>query len=241
MKQLETTSENNKLVPKRYSFAESNSTSASTPTSNSSTGDSNSDDPEAPAPSPTQAPTRRHKSKKKKVIRWILGFSAGVVAEIICGAIFSVLFKLVLNLIKGRKNDSGQTIFSQLIKAEELAFLEKDDGVASLQIIGKGGRSGERAPHKHNKLVARTTPCQTSLANKISPAHGQCGICLGCYMLPVSGEPKIDFDQKDGWDDNWGDDWDDVEAPSTPSMPLTPSISSAGVSSRRVNKDAWKD
>lgn len=59
--------------------------------------------------------------------------------------------------------------------------------------------------------------------------------------LPVSGGPKIDFNQKDGWDDNWGDDWDDVEAPSTPSMPLTPSISSAGVSSRRVNKDAWKD
>ncbi|XP_071703492.1 uncharacterized protein [Rutidosis leptorrhynchoides] len=59
--------------------------------------------------------------------------------------------------------------------------------------------------------------------------------------LPVSGGPKIDFNEKDGWDDNWGDDWDDVEAPSTPSMPLTPSISSAGVSSRRVNKDAWKD
>lgn len=59
--------------------------------------------------------------------------------------------------------------------------------------------------------------------------------------LPVSGVAKIDFDQKDGWDDNWSDDWGDVEAPSTPSMPLTPSISSAGVSSRRINKDAWKD
>ncbi|XP_023746126.1 uncharacterized protein LOC111894280 [Lactuca sativa] len=62
--------------------------------------------------------------------------------------------------------------------------------------------------------------------------------------LPVSGGPKMDFDQnqKDGWNDNWSDDWDDVEAPNTPStMPLTPSISSAGVSSRRVNKDAWKD
>ncbi|KAI3787565.1 hypothetical protein L1987_42129 [Smallanthus sonchifolius] len=59
--------------------------------------------------------------------------------------------------------------------------------------------------------------------------------------LPVSGGPKVDFDQKDGWDDSWSDDWDDVEAPNTPSMPLTPSISSAGVSSRRINKDAWKD
>ncbi|XP_076895890.1 uncharacterized protein LOC143548675 [Bidens hawaiensis] len=59
--------------------------------------------------------------------------------------------------------------------------------------------------------------------------------------IPVSGGPKVDFDQKDGWDDTWSDDWGDVEAPSTPSMPLTPSISSAGVSSRRINKDAWKD
>lgn len=61
--------------------------------------------------------------------------------------------------------------------------------------------------------------------------------------LAVSGGPgtKIDFDQKDGWNDNWSDDWGDVEAPNTPSMPLTQSISSAGVSSRRVNKDAWKD
>ncbi|GJX70286.1 hypothetical protein Tco_0307457 [Tanacetum coccineum] len=60
--------------------------------------------------------------------------------------------------------------------------------------------------------------------------------------LPVSGGPKLDFDQKDGWNDNWSDDWgDDVEAPHTPSMPLTPSISSAGVSSRRSTKDAWKD
>ncbi|XP_076957504.1 uncharacterized protein LOC143633004 [Bidens hawaiensis] len=47
--------------------------------------------------------------------------------------------------------------------------------------------------------------------------------------IPVSGGPKVDFDQKDGWDDTWSDDWGDVEAPSTPSMPLTPSISSAGV------------
>ncbi|CAH1423252.1 unnamed protein product [Lactuca virosa] len=46
---------------------------------------------------------------------------------------------MILNKIKGTPNDSGPAIFSQLIKAEELAFLEKDDGVASLQIIGKGG------------------------------------------------------------------------------------------------------
>ncbi|MTV28113.1 protein kinase, partial [Nitriliruptoraceae bacterium ZYF776] len=67
------------------------------------------------------------------------GFLAGVLAGVICGTIFSVLFKLVMNMIKGKKNDSGPAIFSPLVKAEELAFLEKDDGVDSLQVIGKGG------------------------------------------------------------------------------------------------------
>lgn len=36
-------------------------------------------------------------------------------------------------------NKSGPTIFSEQIKAQELRFLEKHDGVTSLQIIGKGG------------------------------------------------------------------------------------------------------
>ncbi|KAI3785819.1 hypothetical protein L1987_44945 [Smallanthus sonchifolius] len=132
MNQLESKSmENNKFVPKRYSFAESDSPPNS---SSNQTGNSL-----APAPSPTSAPAHKNKNKKKKVISWILGFSAGTVAGIICGAIFLVLFKMVLNMIKGKKNDPGPAIFSQLIKAEELAFLDKDDGVASLQIIGKGG------------------------------------------------------------------------------------------------------
>ncbi|KAJ0709242.1 putative transferase, protein kinase RLK-Pelle-LRR-XI-2 family [Helianthus annuus] len=124
----------NKLenVPKRYSFAESESPS----NSNSST---SSDDVMAPSPAPASAPIHKNKNKKKKVIRWILGFAAGTVAGLICGSIVSVLFKIVLNMIKGKKSDSGTAIFSQSIKAEELAFLEDDDAVASLQIIGKGG------------------------------------------------------------------------------------------------------
>ncbi|KAF5792903.1 putative transferase, protein kinase RLK-Pelle-LRR-XI-2 family [Helianthus annuus] len=129
----------NKLenVPKRYSFAESESPSnSSISNSNSST---SSDDVMAPSPAPASAPIHKNKNKKKKVIRWILGFAAGTVAGLICGSIVSVLFKIVLNMIKGKKSDSGTAIFSQLIKAEELAFLEDDDAVASLQIIGKGG------------------------------------------------------------------------------------------------------
>ncbi|PWA50655.1 leucine-rich repeat protein kinase family protein [Artemisia annua] len=118
-------------LPKRYVFAETNS-SASNASSN---------DLQAPTPSPDTAPVQKFKGKdkKKKVIRWILGFLAGIVAGVICGMVFSVLFKLVVNMIKGKKEEHGPTIFSQQIKAEELTFLGKEDAVASLQIIGRGG------------------------------------------------------------------------------------------------------
>ncbi|MCL7048551.1 hypothetical protein MKW94_028259 [Papaver nudicaule] len=45
-----------------------------------------------------------------------------------------------------------------------------------------------------------------------------------------------------GWDNSWGDDsWDDEEAPKTPSLPLTPSLSSKGLAARRSAKEGWKD
>ncbi|XAR70184.1 hypothetical protein NMG60_11026959 [Bertholletia excelsa] len=59
--------------------------------------------------------------------------------------------------------------------------------------------------------------------------------------LPVSAEGKVDSDSNDGWDNSWGDKWDDEEAPMTPSMPVTPSLSSKGLASRRLNKEGWKD
>nr|DAD45568.1 TPA_asm: hypothetical protein HUJ06_003798 [Nelumbo nucifera] len=58
----------------------------------------------------------------------------------VLGLIVSVLFKLLLICIKGRLKDSGLAIFCSLIKkAKDLAFLEKEDGLASLKIIGQGG------------------------------------------------------------------------------------------------------
>ncbi|RZC84838.1 hypothetical protein C5167_047623 [Papaver somniferum] len=46
----------------------------------------------------------------------------------------------------------------------------------------------------------------------------------------------------DGWDNSWGDDsWDDEEAPKTPTLPLTPSLSSKGLAARRSSKEGWKD
>ena len=59
--------------------------------------------------------------------------------------------------------------------------------------------------------------------------------------LPVSGEGKTESETNDGWDNSWGDDWDDEEAPKAPSLPVTPSLSSKGLASRRLSKEAWKD
>nr|DAD22742.1 TPA_asm: hypothetical protein HUJ06_024205 [Nelumbo nucifera] len=62
----------------------------------------------------------------------------------VSGLIVSVLFKLLLICIRGRVKDSGLAIFNPLIKkAEDLAFLEKEDGLASLEIIERG-RCGEK-------------------------------------------------------------------------------------------------
>nr|GMC85154.1 leucine-rich repeat receptor-like serine/threonine/tyrosine-protein kinase SOBIR1 [Ipomoea batatas] len=78
--------------------------------------------------------------------------------RILSGVLFSVLFKALMFLIRGRGKDSSLTIFSPLIKkAEDLAFLEKEDGLASLEIIGKGG-CGEvykaELPGSNGKLIA---------------------------------------------------------------------------------------
>ncbi|KDP25306.1 hypothetical protein JCGZ_20462 [Jatropha curcas] len=59
--------------------------------------------------------------------------------------------------------------------------------------------------------------------------------------LPVSGVGKAESELNDGWDNNWGDDWDDEEAPKTPTLPVTPSLSSKGLASRRLSKEGWKD
>ncbi|OVA01948.1 hypothetical protein BVC80_9079g90 [Macleaya cordata] len=60
--------------------------------------------------------------------------------------------------------------------------------------------------------------------------------------LPISGGAAKISEVTDGWDNSWGDDsWDDEEAPRTPSMPVTPSLSSKGLASRRSAKEGWKD
>ncbi|CAK9324825.1 unnamed protein product [Citrullus colocynthis] len=58
--------------------------------------------------------------------------------------------------------------------------------------------------------------------------------------LPVSNGGKSIADNNDGWENSWDDNWDD-ETPHTPSLPVTPSLSSKGLASRRLNKEGWKD
>lgn len=91
-------------------------------------------------------------------------------------------------------------------------------------------------------LLASVWTCKSFL-RRHNPSYGSKYQKLD-MELPVSDGVKADTELNAGWDDSWGDSWDDEEAPrtpKTPSMPITPSFSSQGVSSRRINKDGWKD
>ncbi|CAL9193611.1 unnamed protein product [Musa hybrid cultivar] len=114
--------------PKRYVLAETKTTPALAP-SNSSTNRSSSEH-------------HHSRSHKQSARNWIVGFITGSLAGIGSGAVLSVLFRLVVNCIRGRyRNPGGPSIFSpkQIKRAEDLAFLEKDDGLAGLEVIGRGG------------------------------------------------------------------------------------------------------
>jgi len=143
-------------VPKRYILAEnSNGTGRSNTTAPAANRTAIST---APAPSPGQPPHKHKKNSKRKLAGWILGFLAGALAGSISGLIFSLLFKLIWAVVKGGGREPGPSIFSPLIKkAEDLAFLEKEDGLASFQIIGKGG-CGEvykaELPGSNGKMIA---------------------------------------------------------------------------------------
>lgn len=135
--------ETESTIPKRYVFAEDsaagNGTKRALPPASSQFSIS-------PGLSPTEAPygqpaRKKHKrNRTKRIVGWSLGFTAGVIGGILSGLIFSVVFKLLLAFVNRRRKDKGMKIFSPLIKKpEDLAFLEKEDGLASLSIIGKGG------------------------------------------------------------------------------------------------------
>ncbi|KAJ6375452.1 hypothetical protein OIU77_000437 [Salix suchowensis] len=112
----------------------------------------------APAPAPSSSAPHKHKKSRRKLAGWLLGFLAGSVAGSLSGFVFSLFFKIVLAALRGGGRDVGPAIFSPLIKkAEDLAFLEKDDGLANLEVIGRGG-CGEvfkaELPGSNGKMIA---------------------------------------------------------------------------------------
>lgn len=81
-----------------------------------------------------------HKRQKhyREAGKWILSILAGVLGGCVVGFVISRLLKFIGFLIKG-ENESLE-IFSLLIKnPKDLAFLEKEGGLALLKIIGRGG------------------------------------------------------------------------------------------------------
>ncbi|KAF2314136.1 hypothetical protein GH714_023634 [Hevea brasiliensis] len=144
--------------PKRYILEENNNitkghrniSSAAGPTAASA---------QAPSPSSTEGKHHKGKNGRRKLSGWILGFLAGAAAGSISGFVFSVMFKLALAAIRGGGRDSGPAIFSPHVikKAEHLAFLEKEDGLANLEVIGRGG-CGEvykaELPGSNGKMIA---------------------------------------------------------------------------------------
>ncbi|KAJ6418165.1 hypothetical protein OIU84_001536 [Salix udensis] len=112
----------------------------------------------APAPAPSSPAPHKHKKSRRKLAGWLLGFLAGSVAGSLSGFVFSLFFKIVLAALRGGGRGVGPAIFSPLIKkAEDLAFLEKDDGLANLEVIGRGG-CGEvfkaELPGSNGKMIA---------------------------------------------------------------------------------------
>ncbi|KAM3319215.1 leucine-rich repeat receptor-like serine/threonine/tyrosine-protein kinase SOBIR1 [Capsicum chacoense] len=143
-------------VPKRYILAENarrhSHGHAMAPQSNSGY-------VQAPGPSTVVVPVRhKHNKIKRRVGSWFLGFFAGAFAGGLTALVLAVLFKVLMSIIRGRSYDSGLTIFSPLIKkAEDLAFLENENGFESLELIGEGGCGKvykAELPGSNGKIIA---------------------------------------------------------------------------------------
>ncbi|KAK4375683.1 hypothetical protein RND71_006360 [Anisodus tanguticus] len=147
----------NNIVPKRYILAENSTRSKQI--SAMAPAPSNLVNAPAPAPNHVVRVNKHKRNKKKRKLRaWFLGFLGGSFVGCISAVLFSVLYKLTMFFVRRGKNDRSLTIYSPLIKkAEDLAFLEKEDGVASLEMIGKGG-CGEvyraELPGSNGKIIA---------------------------------------------------------------------------------------
>ncbi|XP_051116987.1 leucine-rich repeat receptor-like serine/threonine/tyrosine-protein kinase SOBIR1 [Andrographis paniculata] len=108
------------IIPKRYVYTETSGQGNQTGSASTS--------------------NHKHKSSRKKAVEWILKFLSGILAGAVSGLVLALLFKLIMHLIKNHKTDTRLTIFSPVIKnPEDLAFLDKEDALESLEVIGRGG------------------------------------------------------------------------------------------------------
>lgn len=113
----------------------------------------------APAPGPSQTAHVKKKSRSKKILSWILGFFVGALAGVFSGLLSSLLLRIVLYCIRRRRKMPAIEIFSpKIIKnAQDLEFLEREDGVAALPVIGRGA-CGEvyraELPNSNGRLIA---------------------------------------------------------------------------------------
>ncbi|EER88257.1 hypothetical protein BDA96_10G148900 [Sorghum bicolor] len=161
-------------VPHRYVLAEKSSpTGGGSSPKNRSSSPATANNASAPAPAASQSDGgRRHRSHKHRVRNWIIGFVVGSVAGVISGLVLSVLFRLALNCVRGRyRSRSGVMIFTPKLirRPEHLAFLEKEDGLASLAVIGRGG-CGE--VYKAQLPVEREGDAPRFIAIKKIKKHG---------------------------------------------------------------------
>ncbi|CAA6659579.1 unnamed protein product [Spirodela intermedia] len=120
-----------------------------------STGD-DSRDPASVA-DPSASPPATEKSRRRRpLVIWIVGFVVGGLAGVISGVVFSALFRLLVNCLRGRYHHrGGPSIFSPLIKPEDLDVLSKGDALEGMELIGRGG-CGEvyRTTFTDGKIVA---------------------------------------------------------------------------------------
>ncbi|KAL3716796.1 hypothetical protein ACJRO7_008381 [Eucalyptus globulus] len=143
-------------LPRRYIFEEGPSKRPGPKPNSPVVAPTPSNAPSTPAPPPSENKPSKSKKSRRKLSGWLLGFLAGAAALIVLVFVFSLLFWLTL-ASRGGRRDSGPTIFTPMIKKRDLAFLESEEGLSSLEVIGRGG-CGEvykaEIPASNGKMIA---------------------------------------------------------------------------------------
>lgn len=174
----------------------------------------------------------------------------------------SKLVKLQKNQIELQENqDTEVTVSISSLESDPFIELESGHGNCSLNFteqylaLKKANHSSESASVNIFKLtifrgflavfalvtvaVAVSVLMYTKLGRKFSrtgPKYQMLDM-----EIPVPHNSELQPGKNEGWNDSWEDNWDDEEAPMTPSMLVTPSLSINHMASRKFSKDGWND